>query len=273
MSLTRSNIHCHSCFSDGKNTLEEMTLAAIEKGFVSLGFSEHAWNSYDTDCCMKPDALPIYFGEIQRLRQKYGDHIELYAGLEVDGLSPNPKEGLDFTIGALHYLQDSQGRYHTIDYLPEMFEEAAKWVGGRDTKKLVEQYYATLLDFLAHYQPEVIAHLDLIVKLNGQGQYFNESSRWYQTLVEEVGERVIQLGTVVEVNTGGICRGYRREPYPSREFLQYFIAADLPLLLSSDAHQAETLDFWFDEGEAWLRELGCTKVHRFQGGRFVQVAL
>ena len=44
----RANAHTHTTFCDGKNSVEEMTLAAIERGFVALGFSMHGWTPYET---------------------------------------------------------------------------------------------------------------------------------------------------------------------------------------------------------------------------------
>lgn len=38
-----ANFHTHSTFCDGKNTPEEIVLAALEKGFVSIGFSSHGY--------------------------------------------------------------------------------------------------------------------------------------------------------------------------------------------------------------------------------------
>ena len=36
------NLHTHSIFCDGKNTLEELIQSAIKKGFSVLGFSSHS---------------------------------------------------------------------------------------------------------------------------------------------------------------------------------------------------------------------------------------
>ena len=41
MNAKKVNFHTHSTFCDGKNTAEEMVIAAIEKGFDVLGFSGH----------------------------------------------------------------------------------------------------------------------------------------------------------------------------------------------------------------------------------------
>ena len=50
--MIKSNCHTHTTFCDGKNSAEEMTLAAINAGFVSLGFSGHSPMYYDADWTM-----------------------------------------------------------------------------------------------------------------------------------------------------------------------------------------------------------------------------
>ena len=44
---TLSNVHSHTTFSDGKNTVEEMVQAALGLVFHTLGFSEHGPADYD----------------------------------------------------------------------------------------------------------------------------------------------------------------------------------------------------------------------------------
>ena len=44
----KQNLHTHSIFCDGKDTIEEMTLEAISKGFDILGFSGHGYLDVDT---------------------------------------------------------------------------------------------------------------------------------------------------------------------------------------------------------------------------------
>ena len=43
--MIKTSFHTHTTFCDGKNTPEEMVVAAIEKGFVALGFSTHSPSS------------------------------------------------------------------------------------------------------------------------------------------------------------------------------------------------------------------------------------
>ena len=59
-----ANFHTHSTFCDGKNTPEEIVLAALEKGFVSIGFSSHGYTPYDLRYCMKD--TDGYIADIKR---------------------------------------------------------------------------------------------------------------------------------------------------------------------------------------------------------------
>ena len=66
-----ANFHTHSTFCDGKNTVEEVALAAIEKGFCAIGFSGHGYTDYDLRYCMKN--TDGYIAEIKNLKEKYYD--------------------------------------------------------------------------------------------------------------------------------------------------------------------------------------------------------
>ena len=68
-----SNLHTHTNFCDGKNSAEEMIVSAIEKGFVSLGFSGHGYTKDDTSYCMTD--TDGYIKEIKRLKAKYKKDI------------------------------------------------------------------------------------------------------------------------------------------------------------------------------------------------------
>ena len=75
--MIRQNLHTHCTYCDGKNTLEEMVLAAIDKGFSSLGFSSHCFSnlSYD-ECGIKTAAdYEAYLSEVAALKHKYKNKI------------------------------------------------------------------------------------------------------------------------------------------------------------------------------------------------------
>ena len=62
------SFHVHSTFCDGKNTPEEIILAALEKGFSSIGFSGHSYMKYSPLFASKGDKTEEYKKEILYLK-------------------------------------------------------------------------------------------------------------------------------------------------------------------------------------------------------------
>ena len=69
--MIKTNFHTHTAFCDGKDTPEEMVLAAVDKGFTSLGFSGHAYFVLDAAISMDLEQQKLYRAEILRLKEKY----------------------------------------------------------------------------------------------------------------------------------------------------------------------------------------------------------
>ena len=82
--MKKVDLHIHSTFSDGKNTIEEIVLKAIENGFDVIGISDHSYTVFDESYCIKKDSISNYLEEINILKDKYRDKICIYAGIEQD---------------------------------------------------------------------------------------------------------------------------------------------------------------------------------------------
>lgn len=104
----RMELHSHTTWSDGVNTIEEMAHAAIRKGYRVLAVTDHS--SYlGIVGGMKPEDLPRQREELDAVQRKLGDQILLLHGAEVDiradGALDYPDEvlaTLDFVIASLH---------------------------------------------------------------------------------------------------------------------------------------------------------------------------
>ena len=59
-----------------------------------------------------------------------------------------------------------------------------------------------------------------------------------------------------ELNTGAISRGYTAKPYPQMEFLKEFLHCGFGAVITSDCHNKDFLDFYFDEANELLCEAG-----------------
>ena len=92
--IPKSNLHTHTTFCDGRDTPEEIVLAAIEAGMSTIGFSEHSTVTFDVECGIRPDQNEAYRQEILRLRQIYGSKIQILLGIEQDVYSDYPTDGM-----------------------------------------------------------------------------------------------------------------------------------------------------------------------------------
>ena len=257
-----SNIHTHTTYCDGKNTIEEYILKAIENEFVSIGFSGHSYTYFDTEYCMTKDRTEKYLQEIQEMKEKYKDLIEVYSGIEADFYSnlnteTDKKMGLDYRIGSVHYIKDKkEDIYYPIDKSPETFEQSLQKYSDGNIIAFVNAYYDNIIKMIRTQKPTVLGHFDLIKKFNKNGKYFNEKSIWYKWKVNRVLNEISKAGTIIEVNTGGIAKGWTDEPYPSLWILEKIFKKNIPITLTSDAHTIENLDFGFLEIIKKLNKIG-----------------
>ena len=65
-----------------------------------------------------------------------------------------------------------------------------------------------------------------------------------------------ESGALLEVNTGGMARGYVSEPYPSWDILRAWRDLGGGVILGSDCHDARLMDFAFADVLARLRAEG-----------------
>jgi DNA polymerase (family 10) len=101
----RGDLHCHTTASDGTASIEEMALAARERGYEYLAITDHS-ASFGFGNDVSPDALREH---IERIRAVHVDGLELLAGSEVnilpDGTLDYPDEllaELDWVIASVH---------------------------------------------------------------------------------------------------------------------------------------------------------------------------
>ena len=93
--MIKTNYHTHSLYCDGSNTLEEMVLSAIDKGFSILGFSGHSMYPYSSSWHIPVNKISEYVNEVNGLKDKYKNKITILCGFEADyikGLTSPNKE-------------------------------------------------------------------------------------------------------------------------------------------------------------------------------------
>jgi DNA polymerase (family 10) len=104
----RGDLHTHTDFSDGENTLEEMVKKAIELGYEYYGITDHAPSVASRGEAEVKKMLEKRREEIENLDKHY-KQIKLFYGLEVNiladhtlGLSDELLQILDYGIASIH---------------------------------------------------------------------------------------------------------------------------------------------------------------------------
>jgi len=245
------NLHTHTTYCDGKQTVEEMITAAIRKGGGSIGFAEHSYVSFiEKKYSMSPEDTPLYINEVNALKEKYKNSIEVFLGLEMDRLTESAPEGLDYIIGSAHHA-GKDGIYVAVDGPVERLELANRERFGGDYLAIAESYYTMLADVAEKTGADIIGHFDLVTKYNSGGKMFDETHPRYLKAALGAMDRILERCKLFEVNTGAMFRVGKTEPYPSQYMLRELRKRGGEVILSSDSHGADSLYYKFNE----MREL------------------
>lgn len=263
-----TNLHTHTLYCDGNNTPESIVQTAISKGFSSLGFSGHGYTPFDLSFCMSEEDTKKYISSVNALKKQYEDKIEIYLGLEADLLSVFEPEVYDYVIGSCHYVPKAN-KHFSVDESEEIFINTVKDHFSGDFIKYAESYFSEVLK-LSSISPDIIGHFDLLTKFNEGNKYFDENNKKYLELVFDTVDTLIPHCDLFEVNTGAIARGYRTTPYPSVTILKRLLEKNARIIVTSDCHQADNLDFYFDETRELLRHLGFLSTTVLTGGKFIE---
>ena len=264
-----SNLHTHTTFCDGSNTPGEMVQKAIEKGFTSLGFSGHAYTPFELTSCMKDEQG--YINEINRLKKAYEGQIEIYLGTEEDAFALIDRSKYEYIIGSLHFLKVN-GKIMPLDigneYMQRCFEAFDK-----NVERMAESYYSTFTDYLIKRRPDVVGHFDLIKKYDEVSEPIFLGNRKHDELAKSFLRTVANKGLLFEVNTGAIARGYRTLPYPSEELLHVLKTEGADITITSDCHNADYLDCYFDETKHILYDIGFRETVILCNNKFTKIPL
>jgi DNA polymerase (family 10) len=200
----RGDLHVHSTYSDGQDTVEAMVRAAAQLGYEYVAITDHSEHS-SASRTVTPDQLARQREEIDRLRENYPT-IEILQGLEVDILPDGHLdcadavlERLDIVLASLH---DSAG--HSPDVL---------------TRRCLEAIRHPLVNVITHPSNQMVGR---------RPGYELDYARIYAAAVE--------TGTALEID------GAPAHLDLDASHARAAAAAGVTLTIDSDAHRATALD-------------------------------
>jgi len=256
MSCILSSAHTHTTYCDGKTPAADMARTAFEMVFVSLGFSSHAPQNFDPKYCIAPEREEEYKAEIRALKAEYKDRMPVYLGIERDMFSCADPKDYDYFIASMHYFAKPDGHHSSIDGYAEDLKKYTDEFCGGDGLEMAKRYYSQLRDYVLGYKPHIIGHYDLIHKNNTVLNLFDEDSADYRKLALDALRDMRETDAILEVNTGGIAKGYLKEPYPAPFLLKAWKEWGGEVIVNSDCHNAALLDAGYAQAEELLLSLG-----------------
>lgn len=265
------NLHTHTSFCDGADTPEEMIVAALKKGFDSLGFSGHSYMTY-SKYLGDIDRTEDYKKAVSELKQKYEDRIKIYLGLEVDMYSKPKMEGYDYLIGSVHYFKIEE-EYVGFDKSEQEVEDIINKYFDGNGMKYAKYYYKTLAQLPEYGNFDIIGHFDLITKHSDNRVFFDAESKEYLNSAFEAAEVLAKTVPFFEVNNGAVAREYRKTPYPSIPIMKRLKELGLGAVITSDSHSTKTIDCGFELSTELLKECGFKEKYILTDNGFTAVSL
>lgn len=178
MGFPKINLHIHSNYSDGRNSIKQIVTKSLKLGLDYIAITDHFTNSWKAwvSTLNNPEAISTYLEEISSCQEyltRHSKHITLLKGIEVDLASSERfiKKYLQvdkFDLILLEYLQS----YESIAFVKNLIHY---W------KKQLTEYNRLPILGLAHPDPSyfILGNLDtLLVFLKRYSIYFEFNSNY-----------------------------------------------------------------------------------------------
>lgn len=227
------NLHTHT-YRCGHAIGDEHDMAesAIKNGFKVLGFSEHiGYEDWDSDSERMPfREMDEYFDSIEKLKEEYRGHLEIYTGLEVEHFDETEdylKEQMkrcDYMIVGQHYST----KFGTDLSLSCSDEEA-------------QIYKDELVKALERGFTKYIAHPSYIMCSR------NEFSDSFAKAIEKIALACKKYDAALECNLKGMSRGIRKYQgyesyiYPHLKSLEIVREINPKIVIGYDVHDPSFL--------------------------------
>jgi len=179
MELPKLNLHIHSKFSDGRNSISQIVSAALDKGLDYICITDHFTNSWKADVIpnlSSLDKIEMYLDEIDQFQKYLLDEekqMTLFKGIEIDLGSTekfilNSISPTKFDIILFEYLENIEG----ISFIKKIINY---W--KRNTKNSPD----FPLIGLAHFDPSffVITGMNILIDFLIENRIFFEFNSSY----------------------------------------------------------------------------------------------
>lgn len=205
--MIKQDFHLHSNFSDGKNSIEEMTRLAIRLGLKQIAFTDHVRK--------ETKWLNNYIAEIGRVQKRHPEII-INSGIEakiidLDGNLDARKDffkKVDLVLAAFHRIPKGRENYLSKEEI-------------LTNKKLaLSFFYRAMMKVLENKNVDIIAHPTAILKLY--------KIRTPYLMKKKIARQANKFNKIFEIN--------KKFKVPDRDFIKTLKKHKIKLIYGSDSH-------------------------------------
>ncbi|MRG88391.1 DNA polymerase/3'-5' exonuclease PolX [Salinibacillus xinjiangensis] len=191
----RGDLHMHTTWSDGAQSLEEMVIRAREKGYEYIAITDHS-KFLRVANGLNEDRLRKQREEINRVNEKFSD-IHVFAGIEMDILPDGTLDftddflsEMDFVIASIH-SSFTQSKEKIMQRLKNAMDSPHVNLIAHPTGRLIGKRDGYEVDYeeLIHYAKKTNTALEL----NANPNRLDLSWKWLMKAQEE--------GVKIAINT------------------------------------------------------------------------
>lgn len=251
----KKNYHTHhELCRHAKGTAEDYVKKAIEADLEVLGISDHAPSAVIThDDRMRFDELETYLEDVETMKRRYKDKIEIHTGLEIEYLDTNHeyyrdlRRKVEYFILGQHYIR------------PEDKKSTLRGSVGLKKGEDILNYAKSVEKAIKTGMFSLVAHPDI---------YLASYPRFDKNAEEAahiIIDAAIKHDVPLEFNANGVRRGIKvseagtHYQYPRKEFWDIAVQKGAIAILSADAHRPDQLnDKAIEDSEALIKAWGIT---------------
>lgn len=258
--------HCHTNFSDGKNSIEEMVAKAKAIGFTELGISDHLIvhkniaKSPSWAAMTKNNEVYIYQRDFKSCLPSFQKHCDdirkiakqekfkVYVGFEVDFFTYNGwleefKEFIsnldcDYVISGNHFLFDEK-----CEIIYNISNDIVDICSNEQIRDLISKHFNNISKSAECGLFKFIAHLDYVRKTGGV--FCNPEDFWAEKM--HVLDVIAKNNVGLEISTKGLRK--IGDYYPCEQIQREAAKRNISVVISDDAHKIEELGYGFADAE------------------------
>lgn len=272
--MRHSIYHSHCSYCDGKGTIDQFVSAAAEANFSAYGISTHCPLPFDAPWVIPQAQVGNYLADIEMAKQKYGDRLEVYAGMEIDYLDGeyNPANAyfqglaLDYRIGSVHFVPSERDARHFVDVDcgVDQFARDVDYHFSGSLERVVRAYYAAKRAMIEAGGFDFVGHADKISMNVSQLSGKITEKAWYKDLVAEFLRVCAERNVRLEVNTK--AWEVKGVFFPDARYFEEIARLGIGVVVNSDAHRTDRISWGLEEALGALRGAGVERIEELRGG-------